>query len=97
MSGTIEIHLADLRMLAFKAKVRCRVLIDGEEAGIMRIGDTAGFPVPEGEHEVRVAMDLGPITRRTKRLLVRVFDNTTVRVTGQYSRVWGKYAISVST
>ncbi len=96
MSGTIEIHLADPGVLAFKAKAQCRVLIDGEEVGTMRIGDTASFRVPEGEREVRVAMDLGPITRRTRRLRVVVAADAAARVTGKYSRLWGKYAISVS-
>jgi hypothetical protein len=97
MSGTIDIHLADPGMLAFKTKARCRLLIDGEEVGNIHIGDTASFPVPAGQHELSVVMDLGPITRRTKPLRVPVANSETVRVIGNYSRLWGKYAISLSS
>jgi hypothetical protein len=97
MSGTINIHLTDPGKLVFKAKARCRVLIDGEEVGTTHIGDTASFTVPRGEHELRIAMDVGFITRKTRWLRVLVADNETVQVTGTYSRIWGKYSISVSS
>jgi hypothetical protein len=96
MSGTIDIHLADPGWLAFKTRARCRVLLDDEEVGALRIGDTAGFSAPAGAHELRIAMEVGPISRKTKRLQLFVVNNETVRVTGRYSRLWGKYIISLS-
>jgi len=96
MPGTIDIRLIDPGVLGFKSKARCRVLLDGVEAGTIGIGGSAAFPVPAGRHELRVAMDVGPLTRRTRPLQVQVADDMTVRVTGNYSRFWGKYAISVS-
>jgi hypothetical protein len=97
MSGTIDIRLADPGLLAFKTKVRCRVLLDGEQIGTMGIGGTASFPAPIGQHELRIAMDFGPITRKTRRLRILVANGATARVTGHYSRLWGKYAISLSS
>src|SRR5579862_6612098 len=93
MPGTIEIQFIEPRLLVFKAKVRLRVLIDGEEVGTAKIGDTVGFLAPAGQHEVRVAMDLGPIGRRTKPLQVSVADDQITRVSGTYSHLWGKYAM----
>jgi hypothetical protein len=94
VSGTIDVHLTDPGMLAFKA--RCRVLIDGQDVGRIQIGNAASFPVPAGQHELGVAMDVGPITRRSRPLRVLVADGETVRVIGNYSRQWGKYAMSLS-
>lgn len=98
MAGTIEIHLSDPGFLAFKSTVRCRVLIDGAEAGAMRIGDTVSFQVPEGEHEVRLALVFWCLIRRTsKPLRVAAPDNATVKLIGKYSRFWGKYALSTAS
>jgi len=96
MTGTIDIHLTDPGLLVFKTKAHCRTLIDGKEVGAMRIGETATFTVPAGQHELCVAMDVGPITRTTRRLRVFVAENATVYVLGKYSRLWGKYNISQS-
>lgn len=96
MPGTIDIRLADPGWLAFKAEVLCRVLLDGDEVGAMRIGETASFAAPAGEHELRIAMDVGPITRTTRRLRISVADGTAAHVSGRYSRLWGKYSLSLS-
>jgi hypothetical protein len=98
MAGTIEIHLVDPGFLAFKSKVRCRVLIDGADTGAMRIGDTARFQVPEGEREVRIVLVFWwLIRRRSKPLRVFVPANATVKLIAEYSRLWGKYALSTTS
>jgi hypothetical protein len=97
MSGMIDIRLADPGFLFFKTRARFRVLLDGEHIGTMRIGETASFPAPVGQHELRIAMDVGPITRNTRGLRILVASGATALVTGRYSRLWGKYAISLSS
>jgi hypothetical protein len=96
MTGAIEIQLNDPGMLAFKDKARCAVLVDGAEVGAMRIGETARFAVAGGEHELRVAMKVGLITRKTNRLRLTVAEGASAIVAGKYSRLWGKYSIAPS-
>lgn len=96
MPGTIEIQFVEPGLLVFKAKARLRVLIDGGEVGLAKLGDTVRFSASAGQHDLRVVMDVGPIRRRTKPLQVSVSDNETTRVSGTYSHLWGKYAMSLS-
>jgi hypothetical protein len=96
MAGTIEIQFVEPGLLLFKAKARLQVMIDGDEMGTAKMGDTVRFAVQAGQHELRVVMDVALLTRRTKPLQLGVADDETTRVSGTYSHLWGKYVMSLS-
>jgi hypothetical protein len=65
-----------------------RVEIDGQKAGIIRPGQTIDFPVPPGEHGVRLTVDWCSSPLRVVRLGEGQWTQFVCRPKGWFFEVW---------
>lgn len=87
MTAHIELDLQRLRGPLI-GNYNIELLVDGEAVCSASLGKKVAVEVDPGKHEVQ-ALFHGIITRRSKVINVAVSPDSTTRVTGGYSRLWG--------
>lgn len=93
MTARLEFNIRQLKgPLICKPSVE--LLIDGEGVGTGNFGDTIVVEVTPGIHQVQ-AFQHSLIKRTSNVLEVEVSPNSTITITGKYSRLWGHVRIFV--
>jgi hypothetical protein len=95
MSAELELKLIDPGFLLGKGKAIISVLVDGQPAGKMGIGETNNMRLTSGEHTVYIKQRFGWITRNSNKVTITTSEAKKEVITGIYSRIWGKYKLYI--
>ena len=71
------------------------ICLDGSPILSMSLGESAVAEVAAGRHVVMAILD-GVFKRRSKQLEIFIEENSTAKIDGKYSRIWGNMKLHQS-
>lgn len=92
MTAKIEFDIQKVRG-PLVGKNNVELLVDGKGVGSGSFGQTIVADLAPGRHHIQAILHSW-IKRESKSLEVDVAPNSTVKITGKYSRLWGNVRIS---
>ena len=87
MSAKIEITLEKLK-LPIAGMGQIDILVDGAIVTSLSLGDSVSLTIPAGKHTMQTVLH-GVVKRISKELTISVDENSTTKILGKYSRMWG--------
>ncbi len=87
MSAKIEVVLEKLK-LPIIGMGKIDIFVDGTIVLSLELGESATTDVSLGKHSVQAALN-GVVKRKSNKLEISFEENSTVKILGKYSRVWG--------
>ena len=87
MSAKIEVTLEKLK-IPIVGLGKIDILIDGTVMNSISPGESASVEIPAGKHFVQAILN-GVVKRISKNLEISVDENSTIKIHGKYSRLWG--------
>ena len=71
------------------------ILLDGTNVLSLSLGESASAEVSAGKHVVQTILN-GVVKRKSKELEVSIEENSTAKIHGKYSRMWGNMKLQHS-
>ena len=94
MSAKIEVTLKKLRMPII-GMGKINVLVDGANVFSLSLGESASADISAGKHVVQTILN-GVVKRKSKKLEIFTEENSTAKIVGKYSRIWGNMKLQYS-
>ena len=87
MTAKIEVTLEKLK-LPIIGMGKIDIMVDGAKVLSMSLGETESAEVTTGKHVVEMLLH-GIFERKSKAITISVAENSTAKIRGKYSRMWG--------
>lgn len=94
MSTKIEVTLEKLKT-PIVGMGKIDILVDGTNVLSLSLGESASAEVSSGKHVVQTILN-GIVKRKSKELEVSLEENSTAKILGKYSRIWGNMKLQHS-
>lgn len=87
MPARIDFTLEKLKM-PIVGLGKIDILIDGTIVNSLSLGESVSVEIPAGNYVVQAILN-DVVKRISKKLEVSVNENSTIKILGKYSRLWG--------